>query len=214
MTEAWPPDALIVLTRADTSEVEKTSSSDRDSITGGRIAPEFEWLRAPMLALDPVDPETLTGRFDAGRPYGVILLTSPAAARVALDRLGQARLSESLCVAPGRGTAQILDEAGLQVVHPEKGGTSEDVLDLPELSRRPDRSIVGVLILAASGGRTLIARTLVERGADVSRAGAVSPCSCSSRTPGLLDALAHGRFTITLGQQSGDAGAPGRPLVG
>lgn len=153
-------------------------------------------LRCPMFELEPVEASALVDAYEQHAPFDRLVVTSPRAAEVALRVLGRERLARSVVVVPGPGTASALAAAGLTAVHPVTGGTSEDVLALPELAAA---NVAGerVGIVAAPGGRTLIGQTLVQRGAEVRRLvpfqrRALAPA------PALLDALGNGRPTITL----------------
>ncbi len=67
-------------------------------------------------------------------------------------------------LAVGARTGAVLEAAGLNCLHPERGMTSEDLLALPEL-----KAIEGqrILLCKGQGGREVLATTLRERGARV-----------------------------------------------
>ncbi|MBY6203828.1 uroporphyrinogen-III synthase [Halomonas denitrificans] len=181
---------LVVVTRA----------APDDSGLVERLAHDgFDALACPLQRRVPVDEDALAAAFEAQGPVDVLVLTSPHAADVAADVLGMGRLGEAQLIAPGAGTAaRLADRSGGQarVQFPRSGGTSEDVLELPELAS--DR-VAGrrVVILAAPGGRRLIADTLRGRGAEVVR---LAPYLREAVAPSdaLVAALDRKRPTITL----------------
>ncbi len=159
----------------------------------------FDALACPMQRRVPVDENELAADFDALGQVDVLVLTSPHAAEVASSALGATRLGGALLIAPGAGTAARLTDrrkSDFEVRFPRSGGTSEDVLDLPELAaeRVAGRQVV---ILAAPGGRRLIADTLRRRGAEVVR---LAPYLREAVMPAdeLLEALERNRPLITL----------------
>ncbi|NKI35796.1 uroporphyrinogen-III synthase [Wenzhouxiangella sp. XN79A] len=178
---------LVVVTRAGT---------DEDSLGAVLSEAGLAVIRAPMFALEPVDERALAEAFEHCRPVDGLVITSPRAAAVALRALGTERLADCRLVAPGPGTAGPLREAGMAVVHPASGGTSEDVLALSELAaaRIEGRRFV---ILAAPGGRTRIARTLRARGATVDVLAPYRRVPLEP-PPALLEALGGDRSVITL----------------
>lgn len=195
MTRNVSSKPLVVLTRADASAI-KPLSAGRTSLDARLQRAGVDVLHAPMFVLEPVDPERLVRAFDAGAPCATIIVTSPRAAAVALEVLEPERMKAALCVVPGPGTAQPLLDQGLNVVHPLEGGTSEHVLALPELAEARIRG-ERILILAAPGGRTRIARTLRDRGARVE---VLAPyLRCPLDPPETLQkALAADRRLVTL----------------
>jgi uroporphyrinogen-III synthase len=179
--------AVAVVTRA--------GASDRQ-LEAARKRLRVPVVHAPMFALEPVDERALADAFDRSGPFECVIVTSPRAAEVALRALGTQRLRDTRCVTPGSGTADVLRTAVPRIAHPESGGTSEDVLALPWLAAE---RVAGrpVLILAADGGRTLIAETLAARGAEVR---VLAPYRRVPLQPSqaLLDALDAGRVPVTL----------------
>lgn len=195
MTDQDSTKPMVVVTRADTGAAGSSSASG-DALIVRLQKAGFRTVRAPMFALEPVVRESLIRAFDAEAPFERIIVTSPRAADVALEVLGVERLKDSLCVAPGPGTAEPLRSSGLNVVHPREGGTSEHVLDLPELAANRIRN-QRVLVLAAPGGRTLIAQSLAGRGAELR---VLAPYHRRPLEPSgaLLDALSSDRALVTL----------------
>ncbi|MDT8449621.1 MAG: uroporphyrinogen-III synthase [Wenzhouxiangellaceae bacterium] len=121
---------------------------------------------SPAFRIAPAEAGALDAALEGLQRFDRIVVTSPAAARILADRVGRPGRPGPGLVAPGRGTAAILEAAGLDVVHPENGGTSEHVLALPELQRVAGLTIA---IVGAPGGRDAIRRELADRGADVRR---------------------------------------------
>lgn len=153
-------------------------------------------IYSPMYRVADVDPAGLRREFDAAGPFDAMILTSPHAAKVALRVLGPETLTPLFRVAPGAGTGAALEAAGLPVCRPGLGGTSEDILALPELA--PDR-VHGrrFAILAAPGGRTLLRKVLAERGARVEMIKAYQRVALTPATE-LLDALDRQQSLITM----------------
>ncbi len=200
--------ALVVVTRA---------APDDSGLVERLRADGYDALACPMQRRVPIDEQALAVRFDALGTVDALVLTSPHAADVASSSLDAERLRRMLLIAPGAGTAmRVRRSAGrdLDVRFPPTGGTSEDVLELPELAAR---RIAGrrVVILAAPGGRRLIAETLRQRGAEVVR---LSPYLREALEPAdaLVEALGRNRPVITLvssaAASSGLDHALGEPL--
>lgn len=102
--------------------------------------------------------------------YQAVVVVSKPAARIGLELFARhcPQLPTHLqWFSVGAGTAQILQEHGLQVSYPEQGDDSEALLCLPQWQRLFEGSPARVLILRGEGGRELIAQTLRERGASV-----------------------------------------------
>ena len=141
-----------------------------------------------------------TARLRASLPADRLIFTSPAAAEWAIELAGDEGFRAGVAVAPGPGTAERLIAAGLTtVVWPRRGGTSEDVLALPELSNVDGLSVV---ILAAPGGRQLIHRTLEHRGATVTRVNVYRRLPLPP-TDEFLELLDGGRPPVTLISSAG-----------
>ncbi|MDT8408551.1 MAG: uroporphyrinogen-III synthase [Wenzhouxiangellaceae bacterium] len=122
-------------------------------------------LHCPAFHLEAIDGRELRAIFDPSGPFDLLLVTSPMAARVLIASLHHEILSNVRLVAPGKGTAGLLEQAGFGAGFPSHGGTSEAVLEIEAL-----RSVRGLRIgiCAAPGGRTLLAEELARRGARVS----------------------------------------------
>lgn len=121
---------------------------------------------SPFALAGPSDPGRARRRLLAALPADLIIFTSAAAIDRAVELVGADHFTGWIMV-PGAGTARAAVAAGLgEPRYPESGGTSEDLLGMPELDDPSGRK---VLILAAAGGRRLLERTLVARGAEVSR---------------------------------------------
>ena len=127
---------------------------------------------ARVLALSPWRIETQTDtatRRDLRAALGadIVIATSPAAVRAAgaLQTLKRKR-GQRWC-AVGAGTAAALRRAGIDAVVSPSRMDSEGLLALAELQSPRGRSVG---LIAAPGGRDLIAPTLRKRGARVLRA--------------------------------------------
>ncbi|MGH8455018.1 MAG: uroporphyrinogen-III synthase, partial [Nevskiales bacterium] len=85
---------------------------------------------------------------------------------LALTPAGARWPTRRVCI--GAATARALDEAGLgKGLAPDGGSSSEDVLALPPLQNLRGQR---VLMVKGEGGRDLLPRTLVSRGAQVEQA--------------------------------------------
>ena len=114
--------------------------------------PGYTLLRSQMMNLDQ---------------YAIIICISPNAAHLALDWIDQfwPQTPEGIqWYAIGQKTAQILNQQDILACRSSKGFNSEAMLTLPDLCDIKDKKI---LILRGSSGRTTLAETLSERGADV-----------------------------------------------
>ena len=124
----------------------------------------------PLLEIEPL-PVTDAQRSllaDLDHYAAVIVVSKPAA------RLGLKLLSEQWPQAPlqpwftvGAGTAQVLQEYGLDVSWPEQGDDSEALLDLPRLQQAIALPGARVLIMRGEEGRELLAERLGGQGASV-----------------------------------------------
>ncbi len=124
----------------------------------------------PLLEIEPL-PATDAQRSllaDLDHFAAVIVVSKPAA------RLGLKRVSELWPQAPiqpwftvGAGTAQLLQDHGLDVSWPEQGDDSEALLDLPRLQQAIALPGARVLIMRGEGGRELLAERLASQGASV-----------------------------------------------
>lgn len=124
----------------------------------------------PLLEIQalPASPVQLAIIQDLDRYSAVIVVSKPAA------RLGMQLIMHVWPTLPavpwfsvGAGTAQILQEFGLQVSWPEGGDDSEALLDLPVLQQSIASSGSRVLIMRGEGGRELLAERLRSLGVGV-----------------------------------------------
>lgn len=151
---------------------------------------------SPAFELLPLEtPESTTAELQAALPADIVILTSAAAVEHGVALVGPEALAAATVIVPGAGTAAAAARAGVPGArHPDTGGTSEDVLALPELQRVTDQR---VLILAAPDGRRTLARVLGERGARVERI-AVYRRRILEPSPELLQCLDAGEAPVTL----------------
>lgn len=122
---------------------------------------------APFELEPPEQPESVSDDLATALPADRVILTSHEAVRQTVSLVGTRQLNRALVIVPGQGTASIARELGLDnVIYPERHGTSEAMLAMPEL-----RDVEGleILILAAAGGRSLMGEVLEKRGAVVER---------------------------------------------
>jgi uroporphyrinogen-III synthase len=122
---------------------------------------------APFALEPPEDAKEVAGQLEALLPADLVIITSQEGVRRSAELVGAECFARSLVVVPGEGTASLARELGFaNVIYPSRHGTSEAMLALPELREVDGLSI---LILAAEGGRGLMARVLEDRGALVDR---------------------------------------------
>ncbi|MCA1778495.1 MAG: uroporphyrinogen-III synthase, partial [Xanthomonadaceae bacterium] len=123
-------------------------------------------IHCPAFRLDSADPDRVRRDFLSGSGFDRLIVTSPMAARILLEAVSAARLAGTALLAPGEGTAGVLQAAGLHVDVPVSGATSEDLLRLPGLE-----SVGGlaIAIAGAPGGRALLGQQLGARGARITR---------------------------------------------
>ena len=122
---------------------------------------------APFQLEPPEAPEAVADDLLTALPADRVIFTSQEAVRQAVAMIGPEPLNRTLVIVPGQGTANLARDLGLDnVIFPERHGTSEAMLAMPEL-----RDVEGleVLILAAAGGRSLMGEVLERRGAVVER---------------------------------------------
>lgn len=151
-------------------------------------------IHSPAFEIEQV-PEPLLGNLmDDLKAFDLVLVTSPVAARLIARRASGLDTQELRFLAPGQGSASVLEAVGIRCRFPESGGTSEDILAMPEFSGIEG---VGVAIVGAPGGRGLLASELSRRGARVEavhvyRRKPVAPA------PALIDALRQGSAAVVL----------------
>lgn len=176
-------------------------------ITRTRPAAQYLAERVAKMGLDPFEcapfrlepPENSAAVADQlamALPADRVILTSHEAVRQAVNLAGTALLNRALIIVPGQGTAAVARELGLRnVIYPERHGTSEAVLAMPEL-----RDVEGleVLILAAAGGRSLMGEVLERRGAVVERIHVYRRVACDL-PEGLAGSVASADAVVTLG---------------
>ncbi|NBB92382.1 MAG: hypothetical protein GVY32_04340 [Gammaproteobacteria bacterium] len=132
---------------------------------------------APFQLEGPARPKEVAEDLAAALPADRVIMTSHEAVRQAVRLVGAESFRRSLVIVPGQGTASIARDEGIaNVIFPERHGTSEAMLAMPELR---DVEGLDVLILAASGGRGLMGETLERRGAAVERIHVYSRVSCA-----------------------------------
>nr|BFD45174.1 uroporphyrinogen-III synthase [Pseudomonas sp. FFPRI_1] len=101
--------------------------------------------------------------------YCAVIVVSKPAAHLGLDLLRQycPQLPRQGWFTVGAATAQILEDAGLQVSYPAQGDDSEALLELPRLREAILRPDPRVLIVRGEGGRELLSERLRGLGASV-----------------------------------------------
>lgn len=127
-------------------------------------------IRFPVIEILP-PRDTRSARAALAHPddYSLIIFVSQNAVRHGLALMDSAPGRARIAVL-GEASAAALEEFGIQqVLRPCGGGTSEDLLALPELSAK---ALAGsrVLIVRGEGGRPLLGRALSKRGARVTYA--------------------------------------------
>lgn len=116
----------------------------------------------PLLAITaPADPDAARAVLQAGRSADLWIFTSANAVAGAQALHGEGWPSQLLAI--GQATARALAAHGHAALAPE-GGSSEDLLLWPELAELSGKRVV---LVTGEGGRTLLARTLADRGASV-----------------------------------------------
>ncbi len=112
-----------------------------------------------------VDVERVGGKVPGGR-FDVVIFLSEHAVRLGLPALlACGWFSRASVLAVGGRTARVLKADGVAAEAPEQTG-SEALLAMPLLARPAGRR---VLLVTGAGGRSLLATTLAERGAEVQR---------------------------------------------
>lgn len=121
-------------------------------------------IHCPAFELQSEPDQQLAGVLGALPGFDLAIVTSPLAARLLAERLAPRDVESVQFVVPGAGTAGALDAAGIPARFPSAGGTSEDILGLPEFSGIEGKRVA---IVGAPGGRGLLAREVCRRGAHV-----------------------------------------------
>jgi len=151
---------------------------------------------APFQLMPPEDPETVADDLATALPADRVIFTSHEAVRQAVGLVGTALLNRALIIVPGQGTASVARELGLDnVIYPERHGTSEAMLAMPELR---DVEGLDVLILAAAGGRSLMGEMLERRGAAVERIHVYRRVACAL-PQGVPEKIVAAESLVTLG---------------
>jgi len=145
------------------------------------------------------DPKTARQALRAALACEVVVFTSAAAVRFAI-RLSPLRCRAQV-IAPGSGTATALRRAGIDNVLLPARADTEGLLAMPALRRLRGKPVG---IIGAPGGRDLLQRGLVARGARV--VGAHVYRRVSARLDRRhLDPLVRGRAPLYVLLSSGDA---------
>jgi len=164
----------------------------------GRVAGlGLEPLECAPFQLEPPDePARVADDLATALPADRVILTSHEAVRQAIGLAGKAAFNRALVIVPGQGTAAVAREVGLDnVIYPERHGTSEAVLSMPELR---DVDGLEILILAAAGGRSLMGEVLERRGAAVERIHVYRRVACEL-PEGTAEKIASAEAVVTLG---------------
>lgn len=120
-------------------------------------------IHNPGFRLESEADEQLRQLPDRLAAFDLVIVTSPTAARLVTAYASAAEVQRVRFIAPGPGTASILESAGIPVNWPQSGGTSEHILAMAAGDTGPDR----IGIVGAPGGRQLLAREFARRGAEV-----------------------------------------------
>lgn len=123
-------------------------------------------IHAPAFELEPEPESRLSRCLSDLAACDLAVVTSPFAARLLAGHGGVGQVRDLKFITPGRGTAAVLDAAGISAEYPSAGGTSEHVLAMPELENVSGKRIA---IVGAPGGRGALARGLAARGVAVEK---------------------------------------------
>ena len=160
-----------------------------------------EVIAFPALAIvGPQRPEKLNQQLTEIEHYDWTVFVSPTAVQfglAALRQIAPASIAKINAAAVGAGTASALRTAGCRnIIVPESGADSEDLLALPEFADLTGRR---VLILRGEGGRELIADTLRARGAKVDYAECYRRvCPATDPAPLVAALAAHRIQAVTV----------------
>ncbi|PRB80972.1 uroporphyrinogen-III synthase [Pseudomonas sp. MYb185] len=154
------------------SDVLLTRSEEDNRRLAARLQQQGIAARSlPLLQIEP-QPETPQQRsliLELDR-YHAVMVVSPIAARLGLERLDQYWPQPPLGIewfAVGGGTAAVLEEYGLPVQIPLDGQDSEALLRLPAWQRLLGLPDLRVLIWRGEGGREHLAGTIRRAGGRV-----------------------------------------------
>jgi uroporphyrinogen-III synthase len=124
----------------------------------------------PLLEIEPL-PATAaqSAMIDDLDRYNAVIVVSKPAARLGLKLVAQRcpQTPAQPWFSVGPGTAQILQEYGLDVSWPENGDDSEALLDVPRLQQAIAQPGSRVLIMRGEDGRGLLAERLRSLGTHV-----------------------------------------------
>lgn len=151
-------------------------------------------IHSPAFEIEPAAETTLDKRIRGLRDFDAVVVTSPVAARLIATRANDSNLEKPRFIAPGKGTASILEAAGLRCQIPATGGTSEAILAMPGLAEiSGDR----IAIVGAPGGRGLLACQLSGRAASVEKVHVYARRPLTP-APELIDALQMEKDLVVL----------------
>lgn len=124
----------------------------------------------PLLEIEPLVPTDAQRSliFNLGL-YGAVIVVSKPAARLVLELLDEIWPQPPIqpWFSVGAGTAQILQDYGLDVSYPQRGDDSEALIDLESLTDIAVQPGTRLLIIRGEDGRELLAERLRELGASV-----------------------------------------------
>jgi uroporphyrinogen-III synthase len=153
------------------------SQPGADRQAGELRAAGHDVVVAPVLDVEPIPAQPPSG------PFRYLVFLSEHAVRFGLPALGD-HAATAAVLAVGTRTADVLEHAGVRVTATPPEATSEGLLDLPELQHLRGAA---VLLVGGAGGRTLLARTLTERGARVARFECYRRCAVTAVDPAVFD---------------------------
>ena len=119
----------------------------------------------PMVEICSAPLKTAPKGFEQ---FSKVIAISVPAVEIAYQKLSglfsPEELDNKTWFTPGKGTAKVLREKGIQPLCPDSEFTSEAMLELPELKQVEGDNI---LLLKGEGGRDLLSEELTRRGAKV-----------------------------------------------
>jgi uroporphyrinogen-III synthase len=134
---------------------------------------DFKTIIFPTLALiPPPNPEQVQQLISNIHDFDWLIFVSPNAVQFFLTALGHTSITLADLItfkiaAIGRGTTQELEKIGFQAILFPETANSQHLLELAALQQVENRKI---LIFAGINGNDLLAKTLSERGAQVTMA--------------------------------------------